>query len=450
METRDIGKDKVLRQEAEKRLTGVVPSMPAELEPDLNAVASSTAKADKNPARLLHELQVRQLELEIQNEELQLANDELEFAKAEVEVGLQRYTSLYDFAPLAYFTLTRDGLITRTNLLGAALVQTCSSQKAAVRFMALVADNSLVAFNTFLHEVFQCHAKKTCEVHLRGHGSVDARFVELTGLADSDGASCNVALVDMTERQRAKLEIERLNKALELRVTQLAVSNSELEAFSYSVAHDLRTPLSAIDGFRSMLDRAIIENNTELAVHCCNRIHAGIEQMGMLTDGLLELARIARTELRCETVNLSEQAADVLYLHQEREPERSVVLHIQPNISVKGDPLLLQQVLVNLLGNAWKFTSKKPLGEISFGMDMDSNGEPVYFVYDNGAGFDMAYADRLFGAFERLHSLSEFPGTGIGLATVKRIIARHGGKIRAESAPGRGATFRFTLAPALP
>ena len=252
---------------------------------------------------------------------------------------------------------------------------------------------------------------------------------------------------------RAREEILQLNASLEERVrqrtTQLEFANQQLEAFSYSVSHDLRSPLSAIDGFSDLLAKSAQRPGApplgERSRHYLARIRAGVVQMGELIDALLSLAQVSRSNLRWELVAVGAQAQALLTSFQEREPGRLSRLRVDTTLVALGDDRLLRQVFDNLLSNAWKFTRGQACTEITVGAEEDGAGEMVYFVRDNGAGFDMAYSEKLFGAFQRLHSQAEFIGTGIGLATVQRIIARHGGRVWAESAPGQGATFYFTL-----
>ena len=222
-------------------------------------------------------------------------------------------------------------------------------------------------------------------------------------------------------------------------------SNEELEAFSYSVSHDLRAPLSTIDGFSVLLARQLAGSGNDKAAHYLARVQQGVTQMGRLIEDLLSLARLARTCLRYTQVDLSAMAQAILDEWQLRQPARQVAVHIEAGLTAHADEALLRVVLENLLGNAWKFSVQQAQAAISVGQQPDAAGQPVFFVRDNGAGFDMAYAERLFLPFERLHTVEEFPGTGIGLATVSRIIGHHGGRLWADAAPGLGATFFFTL-----
>ncbi|MDO8775029.1 MAG: response regulator [Burkholderiaceae bacterium] len=257
-------------------------------------------------------------------------------------------------------------------------------------------------------------------------------------------------LRDITERKQAQQEILDLNASLEHRVRQrtaeLEKANEELQSFSYSVSHDLRAPLRTIDGFNSLLRKEIDESAASArSKHCVTRISAGVLQMGELIDAMLSLAQVSRTSLRWDLVDMSALAQTILDGYQEQAPERELLCDIQPAIMARGDPALLKQVLDNLLGNAWKFTGQQPQTRIAFEGATRPDGETVYTVQDNGAGFDMADSNKLFSAFQRLHTASEFAGNGIGLATVHKIVTRHGGKIWAESSPGQGATFSFTL-----
>ncbi len=253
---------------------------------------------------------------------------------------------------------------------------------------------------------------------------------------------------DVTDRLHAERAVRKLTEDLERRVrertAQLDAANKELEAFSYSVSHDLRAPLRYIEGFsRSLLERCGEQLDAESQRYLA-RIHAGAQRMDQLIRDLLGLSRVARAEMSWETVNLSVLARSIAADLQKRQPERRVEILIAPMIAVRGDAHLLRLALENLLANAWKYTGKHPTARIEFGT-VERDGRTAYFVRDDGAGFDMRHAEKLFGAFQRLHSESEFEGTGVGLVTVKRIVRRHEGEIWAEAAVERGATFYFTL-----
>lgn len=263
-------------------------------------------------------------------------------------------------------------------------------------------------------------------IHTRGEGSV-------------------LAIVrNISARKESERAIKALNTQLAEKVAELTSVNMELEAFSYSVSHDLRAPLRAIDGFSNFLLEDYSSQLDPTARSHLDRICAAAQRMGMLIDDLLNLSRITRTIMMRETVDLSAMVAGTLEHLAAAEPGRKVRLKIEPEVTAYVDGRLMRIALENLLGNAWKFTRRTDAAEIEFGM-REENGTTVYFLRDNGAGFNMAYVNKLFEPFQRLHTDREYEGTGIGLAIVKRVIQRHGGRIWAEGAPGEGARFYFTV-----
>ncbi len=268
--------------------------------------------------------------------------------------------------------------------------------------------------------------------------------ISLSPLQTDEGILISSSIRDVTDRKNAEAQIQVLNWDLQRRNADLMVVNKELESFSYSVSHDLRSPLRAIDGFSlALLEDCAPKLTAEEKSHL-ERIRAATTRMGHLIDDVLSLARTARRELVTEDVNLSEYAREIKEELAGTDPKRQVSWSIEPGIMARGDKTLLRMMLQNLLGNAWKFTAQKSPAEIEFGAEQ-SNGDKVLFVRDNGAGFDMRYADKLFGVFQRFHDPGEYAGTGIGLATVQRVVHRHGGRIWAESEVGKGSTFRFVL-----
>lgn len=250
---------------------------------------------------------------------------------------------------------------------------------------------------------------------------------------------------DVTRAKAAAEETKRMNDELLKKTTQLEAANKELESFSYSVSHDLRAPLRGIAGFALALEDHAAEVLDDTARSHLRRVRSAADRMSDLIDDLLKLSRLTRAEMRLEMVDLSALAEAVLAVLREREPERRVSARVAPGLTARGDPALLRILLENLLGNAWKFTSRNASAEIGVGQEVAEDGSPAFFVCDNGVGFDMRYVHKLFSPFQRLHAQADFPGTGIGLAIVQRVAARHGGRVWAEARPSGGACFRFQL-----
>ena len=307
--------------------------------------------------------------------------------------------------------------------------------------------------HTLLMRDMQEHSAEVREDRLRGDFHVTA-----SPILDAQGqlVGCVHVARDVTAQRRAEEQIRKLNAELEERVAQrtaqLEAANKELEAFAYSISHDLRAPLRSIDGFSHAVMEDAADKVPESVLDNLKRVRAAAQRMGRLIDGLLMLSRLSRRELLVEKVDMGGLVRMILQDYQRNEPTREVSMVVEDGVQADGDPELLRIVLQNLVDNAWKFTSKKDGAMIEFGVMKHSgtpaiqhSHTPVFFVRDDGAGFDMQYAGKLFGAFQRLHSPSEFEGTGLGLATVQRIIHRHGGRVWAEAEVGKGATFYFTL-----
>jgi light-regulated signal transduction histidine kinase (bacteriophytochrome) len=272
---------------------------------------------------------------------------------------------------------------------------------------------------------------------------------DLPAFVLASGIGASVLLFGITWMLvRSRILAERASKDLEDANRELEGTNRELEAFSYSVSHDLRAPLRAIDGFSQILQEDYQHALDDEGMDYLGRVRAASGHMATLIDDLLDLSRVGRRPLRRERVDLARLATGIVEEFRASQPEREVEFVAGENIIAWGDASLLKVALENLLGNAWKFTAREVAARIEFGADRKPGPglpSPVYYVRDNGAGFDQTYADKLFGAFQRLHGQDEFEGTGIGLATVARIVHRHGGRVWAEGTVGEGATFYFTL-----
>lgn len=283
---------------------------------------------------------------------------------------------------------------------------------------------------------------------LRKNGEVFPVEASISQIKLGEKKIFTVALTDVTQRRQTERELEayrsHLEEVVEGRTNELREKNSELEAFSYSVAHDLRAPLRSITSFSQILLEDAGDKLSEAELNHLSRVIRAGQHMAELIDGILNLARVGRSQLSQADVDLSVLVTQSKTRLSQDDPQRKVSWDIQPGLVVRGDSQLLGMMVDNLISNAWKYTSKEPQAKISFGV-LNQRGKKVFYVRDNGAGFDMKHAQNLFGVFHRLHDAEEFEGTGVGLATVKRIVLRHGGTIWAEAAVGEGAAFYFTI-----
>ncbi|HXE96836.1 MAG TPA: ATP-binding protein [Dongiaceae bacterium] len=388
-----------------------------------------------DPQKLLHELQVHQIELEMQNMELHQSRDRMESA-------LEKYTSLYDFAPMGYVTLDRNGIIRATNLIGSTLLGVERSQLIGRQFILFVPAESRSRFTGFLENVLASPAREKCEVELLNGGN-SPLFMQIEAIAASN-EECLIAMFDISERKRYEAEINKLNAELKVRTFELENANQELTAFNYMASHDLRQPLNNIFLSSQAIELLNGDKFDEESMGFLRIIKKGVTNMSELIGTLLNFSQTEHAELHRKMFDLSDLARLVVAALRLNEPKRLIKFNIDAGIKVNGDPALLRVALENLIGNAWKYTGKIKKATIDFGT-MEIDGRTTYFVRDNGPGFDMQEAESLFLPFKRLQGSDGFKGHGIGLSTVERIIRRHGGKIWASAEAGKGATFFFTL-----
>ncbi len=362
----------------------------------------------------------------------------------------KRFRELFENANDIIYTLDLDGNFTSVNKAMERLTGYPREEARAMNIAQLVAPNDHSLINQMIGGKVAENIRTTCELEIIAKDGHRVPLEVSTRPIVEEGWPVGVQAIarDIAERKRAEDEIRRLNAELEQRVVErtaeLEAANRELEAFSYSVSHDLRAPLRGIDGFSQVLLEDYAQELDAQARHYLQRVRAATQRMGELIDALLGLSRVSRGEMRREVVDLSGLAHSIASELQQAQPERSVTFVIEDGVKANGDTRLLRVVLENLLGNAWKFTRQHPNATIEFGKEAAAE-RPTYFVKDDGAGFDMAYANKLFRAFHRLHPGTEFDGTGIGLVTVQRIVQRHGGVVWAQGAVERGATFYFAL-----
>ena len=428
-----IDKKDTLSTEAD----GTAAELRRRAEQRLNALETETRRprTEAETQRLVHELQIHQIELEMQNAELSKARDEAERA-------VEMYSDLYDFAPVGYLTLDREGVIRTANLTVANLLKTERSRLVGRRFGLFVDANTRAILSAFLDKVFASQTKEACEMALLSAQS-PSLYVRIEAVAVASGKECRVAIIDISVRRQLDEKLERLHADLAARAAELESANIELEAFNYSVSHDLRRPLTVINGYCQVVQELFGNKLDEQCKGYIQEMYEGTLRMNQLIDSLLEFSCVARVEMGREAVDLSAMAKAVAEELKLEEREKQVTFRIGPGIMADGDAVLLRAVLDNLIGNAWKYSGSREGAVIEFGVT-EVAGTSVYFIRDNGPGFDMALADKLFLPFQRLPG-TDVEGHGIGLATVDRIVRRHGGRVWAESTPGEGATFFFTL-----
>jgi signal transduction histidine kinase len=360
------------------------------------------------------------------------------------EAGSQRLGTLYLASDLGvvYDTFRLSGVIgmavLAVALLAAYLLSRVLQGTIAEPILALAETAKAVS----TRQDYSVRAPKLGEDEL---GALTDAFNQMLGRIEDQKDELQRYASDLERRVEERThELQERNESLRRNAAELLAANSELDAFAYSVSHDLRAPLRSIDGFSQILLEDYATQLDEAGRESLHRVRAASQRMGTLIDDLLKLARVTRAEIRTEDVDLSGMARDIAAELEGATPERKVDFAIAPGLKARGDTRLLRVVLDNLLRNSWKYTAKQPAPRVEF-RSADANGGQAFMVRDNGAGFDMKYADKLFGVFQRLHSAADFEGTGIGLATVRRIINRHGGRIWAEGAVDQGATFYFTL-----
>ncbi len=358
------------------------------------------------------------------------ANAELERLRGELD-------SLLEYAPEAILVCSPGGWVQRINRRAEALFAYPRQEIQASSLTRLMPDWPEGA------DGWQAWHGSTRQIRA-GNGDLVPVEVSIGQLEHQQHSHLIITLRDISEQQQARQQIEQLNRSLLKQNQALASVNRELEAFSYSVSHDLRTPLRGIDGFSQLLTRRYEHQLDAVGQDYLQRITKATSRMGQIIDDMLQLSKTTRAPMKPGYLNLSALAEQVSLQLSDDEPERICHWHIEAGLYVVADEGLMRVLLENLLGNAWKYSANEVPSVIHFGAELRF-GEWVFHVRDNGVGFDMQYADKLFGAFQRLHGVEEFEGTGIGLSTVQRIIHRHGGKVWAESTPGDGASFYFTL-----
>jgi PAS domain S-box-containing protein len=365
----------------------------------------------------------------------------------------QMFEGLFENSPDAVILVNHAGCIVRVNAQIAALFGYTREELEGQSVDTLMPERYRARHGGGLAGYFAAPCTRAMGAGLelfagRKDGSEFPVDIMLSPLKTDEGNHALAVIRDITSRKEATERIQQLNEKLKRRAAELTAANKELEAFSYSVSHDLRAPLRHVHGYVDMLAKATEGQLVPKARHYMQSITEASEDMGQLIDDLLSFSRLGRTEKQETIIDLDKMMQDTRQGLEMETKGRNIVWKIAPLPHVLGDPAMLRQVLANLIGNAVKYSRGRDPAEIEIGCAGEENGRRIFFVRDNGVGFDMQYADKLFGVFQRLHSHEEFEGTGIGLATVRRILTRHGDRVWAESEINKGATFFFTLKPA--
>lgn len=416
----------------------------------MDALDNADPFADFDRERLIHELEVHQIELENQNEELQQARTALEIER-------NHLSDLYTFAPVGYFTLDKRGIIRRVNLACAALLHGVSSQLMGQPFLNFISEANRTIFKAFVEQMTSSLKKESCDVSIDSSEDRSC-YLHIEGIVSEDLIEYHIAVMDVTEQAMLHAELLRLSRGQESEIAEhraaqevlqhhsqrLAVSNKELDAFAYTISHDLQAPLRAIEGFSRMLLKKVGEKLNDDEKRQFNVIRDNAAKMKQLLDDLLAFSRWSSRAATFSTIDMLQLVNEVWQNLIQAHSNRKIDLTIELLPPAHGDVALIRQVLINLLSNAIKFTGKKDISLIHIGAT-SGDSENVYFVRDNGAGFDMNRYHKLFGVFQRLHSNEEYEGNGAGLAIVQRLINRHGGRVWADSKIDEETTFFFTL-----
>jgi len=417
--------DACWRQWAEERVGAGVAEIQETLSPEETRAA-------------LHELRVHQIELEVQNEELRRTEVELEASR-------MRYFDLYDLAPVAYFTTNKQGLILDANLTATALLGVTRAALVNKPLARFIAHEDQDRYYRHRQQLFETGAPQTCEFRMLRAGAVPFWVRMEAVVAHDDGTPvCRAVANDITEAKESTLKIQNLNVALQKHVAALNEANKDLESYSHFVSHDLRVPLRFVNRIVESLLQEQGASLSKEAVQQMNAILLATGEMEKLIEHLLLFSQSGRMPIRKHPVDLRELFETVARELESTEERGRVEIRIQDLAPCQGDRSLLREVAMNLLANALKFTRPRDPARITIGCTQ-TEAETIYFVKDNGVGFHMRDAGSLFVPFQRLHKTEDFEGTGIGLALVRRIIERHGGRVWAEGKVGKGTTFYFTL-----